>query len=136
MPRTITWQVATGDRAREFYLKAVAIDRQHPNANLQLARMSVEEKQGQQAVAYLHRLPESTDPGMFELRACALGLSGQCSQAAEIAKRLDSQTAGDWRVHFSAGSIYAGCKIWRPLTPESDRHSVPFLWEGHRLPRY
>lgn len=106
--------MASGNRsrAREFYLKAVAIDAQHPNANLQLARMSVEEKQGRQALAYLHRLPESNDPGMLELRARALGLNGQCREAGEIAKTLDSQPGSDWRVLFSAGSIYAGCKIY------------------------
>jgi Flp pilus assembly protein TadD len=32
--------------AREFYLKAIAADPKQPNANLQLARISVEEKQG------------------------------------------------------------------------------------------
>jgi tetratricopeptide (TPR) repeat protein len=106
--------LASGNRsrAREFYLKTVAIDPQHPNANLQLARMSVEEKQGRPALAYLHRLPESNDPGMLELRARALGLNGQCREAGELARRLDSQPGGDWRVHFSAGSIYAGCKIY------------------------
>jgi tetratricopeptide (TPR) repeat protein len=108
--------LASGDRsrAREFYLKAVAIDPQHPNANLQLARMSVEDKHGRQALAYLHRLgnPESTDPVMLELRARALGLNGQCPEAGEIARRLERQPASDWRVHFSAGSIYAGCKIY------------------------
>jgi tetratricopeptide (TPR) repeat protein len=106
--------LASGNRsrAREFYLKAVAVDAQHPNANLQLARMSVEEKQGRQALAYLHRLPESDDPGMLELRARALGLNGQCPEAGELAGRLDSEPRGDWRVHFSAGSIYAGCKMY------------------------
>jgi Flp pilus assembly protein TadD len=106
--------MASGNRsrAREFFLNAVAIDAQHPNANLQLARMSVEEKQGRQALAYLHRLPESNDPGMLELRARALGLNGQCREAGEIAKTLDSQPGSDWRVLFSAGSIYAGCKIY------------------------
>jgi tetratricopeptide (TPR) repeat protein len=106
--------MASGNRsrAREFYLKTVAIDAQHPNANLQLARMSVEEKQGRQALAYLHRLPESNDPGMLELRARALGLNGQCREAGEIAKTLDSQPGSDWQVHFSAGSIYAGCKMY------------------------
>src|SRR5437879_7578084 len=67
------------NRAHEFYLKAIAADPQHTNANLQLARMSVEDKQGRQALAYLNRLgnSESTDPRMLELRAPALGLNGE-----------------------------------------------------------
>ena len=106
--------LASGNRsrARELYLRAVAIDSLQPNANLQLARMSVEDKQGQQALGYMRRLPQSNEPGMLELRARALGLNGQCPEAGEIAKTLESHSAGDWRIHFSAGSIYAGCKIY------------------------
>ncbi len=76
--------LARGNRsqAREFYLKAVAIDSEHPNANLQLARMSVEEKRGRQALAYLNRLGNSGsgDPVMLELRARAMSLAGECSE--------------------------------------------------------
>ena len=97
--------LASGERrqARELYLKAVAVDPRHPNANLQLARMSVEDKQGRQALAHLSRVgnPRSTDPVMLELRARALSLTGQCSEASELASRLESQPAGDWRLHFS-----------------------------------
>src|SRR3989449_4510311 len=25
---------------------------------------------------------------------------------------LESQPAGDWRLHFSAGAVYAGCKLY------------------------
>jgi len=99
-------------QARDFYRKAVAINPQHPNANLQLARMSVEEKLGRQALAYLNRVgnAESSDPVVLELRARALSLMGECSQASETASRLESQPSGDWRVHFSAAAVYAECK--------------------------
>ena len=101
-------------RAREFYLKTVAIDPQHPNANLQLARMSVEEQHGRQALVYLNRVGNSgsADPVLLELRARALGLAGECSAAGKIASGLENQVAGDWRVHFSAGAVYAGCKLY------------------------
>ena len=108
--------LASGNRsqAREFYLKAVAIDSEHPNANLQLARMSVEEKRGRQALAYLNRLGNSGsgDPVMLELRARAMSLAGECSEASEITSKLENQAAADWRVHFSAGAVYAGCKLY------------------------
>jgi len=101
-------------QARELYLKAVAVDPGHPNANLQLARMSVEDKHGRQALAYLSRVGNSeiTEPVVLELRARALSLTGQCSQAGELASRLESQPGGDWRLHFSAGAVYAGCKLY------------------------
>ena len=101
-------------QARDFYLKAVAVDPRHPNANLQLARMSVEDKQGRQALAHLSRIgnSNSSDPVMLELRARALSLTGECSRARDLASRLESQPGGDWRLHFSAGAVYAGCKLY------------------------
>jgi Flp pilus assembly protein TadD len=71
--------LASGDsvRAREFYLKTVAVDPHHPNANLQLAQMCVSEKKGGQALLYLSRLPDGPveDPGIHLLRARALALA-------------------------------------------------------------
>ncbi len=108
--------LASGNRsqAREFYTKAVAIDSQHPNANLQLARMSVEDKRGRQALGYLNHLRDSasSDPVVLELRARALSLSGQCLEASAVVKQLESQPGGDWRTHFSAGAVYGGCKLY------------------------
>src|ERR1700683_976760 len=62
------------ERAREYYLKAIAIDARHLNANLQLAQMSVEDKQGARALAYLNRLGDAAnaDAGAQMLRARAL----------------------------------------------------------------
>jgi tetratricopeptide (TPR) repeat protein len=70
--------LASGDRAqaRKFYLRAVAIDPHHANANLQLAQMSVEEKDGKQALAYLSHLQNSEKPdadvALLKARALAL----------------------------------------------------------------
>ena len=101
-------------QARELYLKVIAVDAQHPNANLQLARISVERNEGQAALGYLNRLPKADSgiPGVLELRARALGLTGQCAAAGEITAKLESAAAGDWRVHFSAGATYARCKLY------------------------
>ncbi len=76
--------------------------------------MSVEEKRGRQALAYLNRLGNSGsgDPVMLELRARAMSLAGECSEASEITSKLENHAAADWRVHFSAGAIYAGCKLY------------------------
>ena len=97
-----------------MYLEALALDPQHPNANLQLARMSVEDKRGRAALGYLSHLGDKDggNPVVLELRARALSLAGQCSDAAEVVKQLEGQPAGDWRIHFSAGAVYAGCKFY------------------------
>jgi len=66
-------------RAQEAYLKVVAVDPSHPNANLHLAQMSVAAKKGDAALRYLGRLPAATqaEPGVELLRAQALDLAGQ-----------------------------------------------------------
>jgi Tfp pilus assembly protein PilF len=104
------------NRAREFYLKAIAMDPRHVNANLQLAQMSVEDKQGRQALTYLNRLGDagSSDAGALLLRARALALSGQCSEASEISKKLEDQSEGDPRRYFSIGMARAECKLYEP----------------------
>jgi tetratricopeptide (TPR) repeat protein len=108
--------LASGDRerARKFYMRAVAIDPHHANANLQLAQMSVDDKKGRQALAYLSRLPDSgkTDPGTELLRARALALTGQCSDAAQLLANLEDQANAGPDVYFSAGMAFAQCKLY------------------------
>ncbi|MFL6352654.1 MAG: tetratricopeptide repeat protein [Bryobacteraceae bacterium] len=108
--------LASGDtgRARKFYLMTVAIDPHHANANLQLAQISVDEKQGRQALAFLSRLPNSatTDPATVLLHARALALSGQCSDAASLLRSMEAQASGGPSVYFSAGTSYAQCKLY------------------------
>jgi len=108
--------LSSGDRsrARELYLKAVALDPQHPNAKLQLARMSVEDKRGRPALGYLSHLgnDDSSNPVVLELRARALSLTDQCVEASEVVKRLVGQADSDWRIHFSAGAVFARCKLY------------------------
>ncbi|MFN7994151.1 MAG: tetratricopeptide repeat protein [Bryobacteraceae bacterium] len=108
--------LATGnrERARELYLKTVAVDPHHPNANLQLAQMSVEDQKGKQAVAYLDRVGEdaAADPGVLLLRARALALTGQCDASTAILKQLESQSPGDPAAAFSTGMAKAECKLY------------------------
>jgi len=108
--------LAAGDRsrAREFYLKTVAIDPHHVNANLQLAQMSVDEKKGREALAYLGRATNSPDaePGVLLLRAQALALAGQCTESGDILKTLEDKAGGNATVHFSAGMAKAQCKLY------------------------
>jgi tetratricopeptide (TPR) repeat protein len=106
--------LASGDRgrAREFFIKTVAINPQHTNANLQLAQMSVEDQKGREALAYLSRMGDeaNSDATVLLLRARALSLSGQCPAASAILKKLEGQPNADARWLFSAGMAQAGCK--------------------------
>jgi tetratricopeptide (TPR) repeat protein len=102
------------DRARRFYLRTIAIDPHHLNANLQLAQMSVENKQGGEAVAYLSRLPDSsnTDLATLLLRARALALAGQCSDAVQLLGKIEGQATAGPSLYFSKGMTFAQCKLY------------------------
>jgi tetratricopeptide (TPR) repeat protein len=94
--------------ARAAYLKVVAADPRHPNANLQLAQMSVAAKRGQAALRYLNRLP-SREQGTLPvqlLRAQALYLSGQQAAATDLLAQVEKQAPADPQVAFSIGLIF------------------------------
>jgi tetratricopeptide (TPR) repeat protein len=102
------------DRARKFYIRAIAIDSNHANANLQLAQMSVDDKQGRQALAYLSHLADSekAEPGAELLRARAFALTGQCSDASQLLAELENQASAGPNLYFSAGMAFAQCKLY------------------------
>ncbi|MBV8807872.1 MAG: tetratricopeptide repeat protein [Acidobacteriaceae bacterium] len=108
--------LASGARAeaRKFFLKAIALDPHHENAILQLAQMSVDDKDGKQALSYLSRLGDLTnlDLGAVLLRARALGLDGQCSDAAKLLNSLPDQASANPKVSFSTGMTFAQCKLY------------------------
>jgi len=108
--------LVSGDRghARDFYLKVVAIDPRHLNANLQLAQMSVQDKQGQQALTYLSHLGEAakSDAAALLLRVQALALSGQCQAVNPILNELEEQPNLDSRWLFSIGMARVECKLY------------------------
>ncbi len=100
--------------AREFFLKTVAADPRQPNANLQLARMSVEDRQGRRALTYLSRLgpAENSDTAVMLLRARALSLAGECRQAIALTEKLREAAASDSRLYFPIGMTLAECKSY------------------------
>ncbi|PYT24517.1 MAG: hypothetical protein DMG58_25845, partial [Acidobacteria bacterium] len=108
--------LASGNRnkARESYLKVVVIAPRHSNANLQLAQMSVDDKQGAQALAYLSRLDDAAngDPAVLLLRARALALNGQCAAAAQLLTKLEDQGNAGPGIYFSAGLAFVDCKLY------------------------
>lgn len=96
------------ERARRTYLRALAADPDHPNANLQLAQMSVTTKEGQKALRYLDRLPasEQSTAAVRLLRAQALFHSGRTTSAEDVLARLEKQASPDPRLAFSIGVVF------------------------------
>jgi tetratricopeptide (TPR) repeat protein len=107
--------VGNRNRARELYLKTVANDPKHVNANLQLAEMSVEDKQGRQALAYLDHVTGGkapADPSILLLRARALALSGRCRESGELLGKVGEQPGAEPALHLSIGLAQAECKLY------------------------
>ena len=106
--------LASGDprRARELYLKAVALEPHHVNANLQLAQMSVDEKRGADALRYLNRAGDAvkSDTGVLLLRARALALTGKCAEAGTLLGQLEAQGDAGPSLFFSTGLAFTECK--------------------------
>ena len=99
-------------RARAQFLKVVGIDPGHPNANLQLAEMSVKAKDGNSALAYLSHLPTSAlaQPAPALLHAQALYLAGKKEEAEQALDQIAQQAGNDPRTAFSVGMVDAGWK--------------------------
>lgn len=102
-------------RARELYLAAIHVDPNHVNANLQLAQLSLEDKDGRKAIQYLNRVrgDAAADAGALLLRARALALSGSCTESSRILNQLknapDARTAS---VRLATGLAQAECKSY------------------------
>ena len=106
--------LAQGDmaRARAQFLRVVEIDPGHPNANLQLAEMSIKAKDGDSALEYLSHLPESalSQPAPALLHAQALHLAGKTEQAEQALDKIGQQAGNDPRIFFSIGMVDAAWK--------------------------
>ena len=96
------------DRARAAFQRVVSIDPQHPNANLQLAQLSVQQKDGQPALRFLGRLPaaEQMTPAVQLLRAQALYQIGKRENAAALLTELEKHASSDSRLAFSIGMVF------------------------------
>ena len=100
--------LACGDprEARAWFERLLRINPAHNNANLQMARIAVDQKHGVQALGYLAHIRES-GPAIDLLRAEALYWSGQRDSALATLDRIGREAAGDARVLFSLGLLYA-----------------------------
>lgn len=100
-------QLATGDTiaARKTFLKVVALRPDHPNANLQLAAIAADQKNGPECLYRLQRLGTSQPPSaqITLLRMRALYLSKRDAEANELLLHLSNSATHDSRLLFSAG---------------------------------
>ncbi len=89
-------------KAQAYFEKLLQINPLHPNANLQLARMAAEQKQGKKALEFLSRVKES-DPPVLLLRAEALHWAGRTAESTAILDRVEKESPGDPRVLYLLG---------------------------------
>ena len=89
-------------KARIYFERLLALNPEHANANLQLARLATEQKQGKQAMQYLAHVKES-GPAIRLLRAEASYYAGDHAVALRIFDSLQQESNSDPRVLFSLG---------------------------------
>jgi tetratricopeptide (TPR) repeat protein len=96
-------------QARRAFAEVLAIEPQHANANLQLARMALSHDQGAAGLHYLKNLKPSDqkDTAVQLLRSRCLRSAGQSDAAAAILDRLEQDPGGDARLAFSLGVVWA-----------------------------
>jgi tetratricopeptide (TPR) repeat protein len=97
------------DKAQQAFLRTVALEPRHPNANLQLIQIHLQKKEYAAALRRFDRLAaaDQSSPSLQLLRARALYGAGQKERAQTLLDRLESQAAGDLRIAFSLGMAYA-----------------------------
>lgn len=117
-PRSITFLnnfgnhlLATRDAkgARKAFLEVLALDPQHENANLELAKLAIDDKQAGEALRSLDRLPPDVreSPPVVLLRLQGLYLAGRKADAEAILFRFSQSAGSDARLDFSAGLALA-----------------------------
>ena len=94
------------EKARAAFEQLVAIEPRHPNANLQLARLAVEGREGAKALEHLARV-EDPSPAVRLLRAEATHWAGKIEQARALLETLEREAASDPRLLFNIGLVWA-----------------------------
>lgn len=97
------------EQARKAFLQVLAIEPQHANANLQLARMALSRSRGAEGLRYLQNLKpaDRKDTAVELLRARCLHLAGQREAAMSLVDRIEKEATGDERLAFSLGVLLA-----------------------------
>ncbi len=103
--------LGTGDApgARKLYLRVVALDPAHRNANVQLIRLALKNKEGAEALGYFGHLPadQQDSSTLAPLHIAALSLSGSAQAADNLTARWLAATQPDLPASFSFGLALA-----------------------------
>jgi len=94
------------EKARSYFEQLLKLNPAHENANLQLARLATDQKQGAKALEYLARVKDS-GLAVRLLRAEALHWAGKRADAVKLLAAVEKQAAGDPRVLFTLGAVCA-----------------------------
>jgi len=89
-------------RAQTYFEMLLQLNPLHQNANLQLARIAAEQKQGSKALEYLAQVKE-VDPQVLLLRAEALYWAGSRNESESILGRVAKESSNDPRLLFLLG---------------------------------
>jgi tetratricopeptide (TPR) repeat protein len=90
------------EKARSYFERVLRLYPQHTNANLQLARLAVDRRDGARALEFLARVADP-QPAVRLLRAEALHWSGKQSAALAMLDTTQKEIAGDLRLVFLYG---------------------------------
>jgi tetratricopeptide (TPR) repeat protein len=90
------------EKAEIYFQRLIRIIPAHANANLQLARIATDRKQGAQALEYLAKVKDA-DPAVQLLRAEASHWAGKSATALSILDGVEKEAKGDPRVMYLLG---------------------------------
>lgn len=90
------------EKARGYFERLLRLNPADVNANLQLARLAAEKKQGARALQYLSHVG-GDDPAVLLIRAEALQQTGQTKAAGAILDGLFKDAGNDPRLLFAIG---------------------------------
>ncbi len=96
------------EKAQQAFLRAVAVEPRHPNANLQLAQINLQKRNFAGALRRLALLPapDQNSPGGRVLHIRALWGAGLKEQAGTEVRQLEVAARGDPGAMFALGMAY------------------------------
>lgn len=101
--------VACGDaaKARKYFELLVKSNPAHPNANLQLARLAVEAKEGAEAAAFLKVVATHNEPELLAEAGILYARLGQFTVAQQVFQRVVAARPGDFVALWNLGRAAA-----------------------------
>jgi len=113
------WLSGDEAEAAKVYRQIVALDPAHYNANLQLARLALQERNGPETLRCLDRLPpgQRENPQVLLPRLEALYLAGENAQGDRLAARLSEIARADGNLSFAAGIALSNAQQFAKAEP-------------------